>query len=479
MWIKRIINRLWESPTATSWMSYSTRALSLFIVLPLLLKNFGSAEIALWYLFSTIIALQGLLDMGFKVTFVRCISFAMAGATNITDVKISEKSDRLDSPNWELVGDIYASMKYVYKYLALILFVVLSGLGTWSMVKPISFVNDASSAWMAWLVIICVSTYRLHGTVYANYLEGLNKIALVRRWEAITSICSIISSIIVLIFVNDLLYLVIANQAWVAISVIRNAQLSKYVEDRRLVALDGNKAHDKALLAKIWPTAWKSGLSGFMSNGLNNLTSIAYAQIGDSSSVAAYLLALRLISQIREISMAPFYSKIPLMSRLRMQEKLTELTQLAQKGMFLSHLVFVVGVVIIGFGSNVFLELIDSKIEFVSGNLWLLISLAYFIHRYGAMHMQLYMTTNHVIAHIADGISGLIFVVVTAVLLKPLQLYAIPIGMISGYLGFYSWYSAYYSFKSLRVNYWKFEARTIGLPLVLFLIQLLVQNIKF
>mgnify|MGYP006210076807 CR=1 FL=1 len=53
-----MLNKVWNSPTITTWLSYSTRALSLFIVLPLILKKFSEAEIALWYLFATIIAMQ-------------------------------------------------------------------------------------------------------------------------------------------------------------------------------------------------------------------------------------------------------------------------------------------------------------------------------------------------------------------------------------------------------------------------------------
>lgn len=465
------LNKLWHSPTLMTWMSYSTKSLSLFIVLPLILKRFTEGEIALWYLFSTIISLQGLLDMGFRSTFVRLLSYAVGGAFEITTVVSTEVYNKnTGSPNWELTGKVYANMALIYGWLTAIVLLVMSTLGSWSMLHPVSFVKDAQSAWIAWGIIIIASAYKFYGSIYSNYLEGLNKIALVRRWEALTSIGSIACSIIALAVNDSLLILVFINQMWVIISVIRNYLLSRAVENNQFEKIKTNYPFDKILFNKLWPSVWRSGVSGFMSNGLSNMSSVLYAQIGNSSSVASYLLALRIISQVKEISMAPFYSKIPLFSRLRIQGDVKQLIQKAQRGMFLSHLVFAVGVITIGLISNYLLVYINSDTKFVSNELWLLISLAYFIHRFGAMHMQLYLTTNHVIGHIADGVSGVIFIGVTLLLINSYQIYAIPIGMIAGYAGFYAWYSAYFSYKSIHVNAFKFEYKVSLLPIVLLII---------
>ncbi|AUD04466.1 polysaccharide biosynthesis protein [Spirosoma pollinicola] len=471
MQIKLIANKLWNSPTIATWMSYSTKALSLFVVLPLILKRFSEGEVALWYLFSTIISLQGLLDMGFRNTFIRLISYAMGGATEITSVVSVKTPNKLsNTPNWELIGKVYANMSHIYSWLTIAVILIMITLGSWSMLRPISFVKDNGSAWVAWGVIIIASAYRFYGSIYSNYLEGLNKIALVRRWEALTSTASITCCIIALTINDSLLLLVFINQLWVILSVVRNYFLSRAVDDSQFKKIKTNYSFDYQFFSKIWPVAWKSGLSGFMSNGLSNLSSVLYAQVGNSASVASYLLALRIIAQIKEISMAPFYSKIPLYSRLRIQGDLPQLIQKAQRGMFLSHLVFTVGVIAVGLTSNYLLIYINSDIKFVPNELWLLLSLAYFIHRYGAMHMQLYLTTNHVVGHIADGISGIIFIGVTLLLINSYQIYAIPIGMIAGYLGFYAWYSAYYSYKSIHVSVFKFEYKVSLLPMLLLII---------
>lgn len=462
------MKRAWNSPTIMTWMSYSTKALSLFIVLPLILKNFSVGEISLWYLFSSIITLTSLADLGFKATFSRIIAFAIGGAQDVGIYKAGGVT-KINEPNWNLIEKISSNMNVIYFFLSILLLFLFAIFGSWALLKPISLVENKQEAWIAWGVIIFTSIIRFYGTIYQNYLEGLNKIALIRRIESFMSLGAILTTISVLLLGGSILQLVIALQIWVVLNVIRNWYLARIVEEGRYKAFK-KQSFDKVLFLKIWKPAWRAGLSGLMSNGLTHISGILYAQIGSVEMVAAYLLALKLITQIKEISMAPFYSKIPLLSRLRVEGKLELLKEKAQKGMFVGHIVFVLGVISVSLFSKQLLAMINSNITFVSNDFWLLLSAAFFVHRYGAMHMQLYLTTNHVISHIADGISGIIFCAVGFLLVDSFGIYAIPIGMLVGYLGFYAWYAAYHSLNSLSVGFLTFEKKGVLIPLVILII---------
>lgn len=471
--IKKTFLRGWNSPTIMTWMSYSTRALSLFIVLPLILKNFTAAEVTLWYLFSSIIMLLSLADLGFKSTFSRIISFAVGGAEDVGIQKGKDPTIREISINWVLIEKICSNMNLIYIYLTAFLLLLLTTIGTWSLIRPISAVSNQHEAWIAWGVVIISALIKFYGTVYQNYLEGLNKIAVIRRIESIMSLGSIISSIVVLLLGGSLLELVLTFQIWSVLNTIRNWFLARIVEEKRYRFFK-KQTFDIVLFRKIWKPAWRSGLSGFMSNGLTQLSGILYAQVGSPEIVAGYLLALRIVSQIKEISMAPFYSKIPMMARLRVEGNLKKLTQISQSGMFLGHIVFAVGVLGVAIFSESLLHVLDSNVSFVSNDFWGVLSIAFFVHRYGAMHMQLYLTTNHVISHIADGISGMLFIISSFILIKYIGLYAIPVGMLIGYLGFYSWYAAYHSLKSLNINFYSFEKKALILPFTIYMIVLFV-----
>ena len=124
--LKALFNKAWSSPTIMTWMSYSTKALSLFIVLPLILKNYSIEEINLWYLFSSIITLTSLADLGFKATFSRIIAFAMGGADDVGIYKGENLSGK-SGPNWKLIEKICSNMNIIYVFLTvflLILFVI-------------------------------------------------------------------------------------------------------------------------------------------------------------------------------------------------------------------------------------------------------------------------------------------------------------------------------------------------------------------
>lgn len=470
--VKNYFDKFWNSPTLMTWLSYSTKALSLFIVLPQVLKEFVPEDIVLWYLFFTIISLQSIADFGFRQTFSRLISYAFKGAKEIGVLKKDNADSEIkqdDQPNLSLLNNIVSTMKFIYFRLTIVAFILMGVLGSYSMVTPINNTSDSNSSWLCWFIVLFVSCISFYGKIYMNFLEGLNKIALVRRVETLTSIGSIITSIVVLYFAPSLLNLVIANQVWVLIVTIRDWYLCSTIDDNFYKKVSEKLPFDKELFKQIWQPAWRSGISGLMSVGLTNITGLIYAQIGTTFEVASYLLALRIINVIKEVSMAPFYSKIPLMAMLRVKNDISGLINVIKRGMFLSHLVYVVAFISVGLLSGTLLKLINSQVEFVSQPLWILLGLAFFAHRFGAMHMQVYMSTNHIISHIVDGISGVICIISTIFLSNYIGVYAIPVGMLIAYLGFFSWYAAKYSYNSLQVKFWEFEKSTSVVAVLLLL----------
>jgi hypothetical protein len=72
-------------------------------------------------------------------------------------------------------------------------------------------------------------------------LQGLNEIALVRRWEAITSIAAVLTSFAVLLLGGRLLVLVAATQVWSALGALRNRFLCQQVAYALVTSGPGQK----------------------------------------------------------------------------------------------------------------------------------------------------------------------------------------------------------------------------------------------
>jgi O-antigen/teichoic acid export membrane protein len=411
--MKSLVNitlvEIWNSPTLMTWGSFFSKSLSLIIVLPLILTRLSTEEIALWYLYMTIISFQMLIDIGFSPTFSRVIAYAMGGAV-VDDLK-SPKNKNNGQANWKTLELICSEMRVVYSRLGIIWPMLLFIFGTLALIKPVSHVQNTFSAWSAWVVILLVSTVVIRGNIYSSYLQGINQIALLRRWEAITSIGAIVTSFLVLILGGGLLGLVLAHQGWQLLNILRNRWLSGVVEDGRFKNFTRGRKNKKVFDA-VWPSAWRSGVGHFMTYGLVQASGILYAQVGFASGVASYLLGLRLIQTVSQFSQAPFYSKLPALARLFAENKKGGLVALAKSGMGLSYWCYVAGFIGLGISGEPLLKFIGSNADFPPPLLWSLLGLAFFVERYGAMHLQLYSITNHIIWHIANGIAGFIYILV-------------------------------------------------------------------
>ncbi len=457
-----------------TWGSFVARSLSLVVVLPLVLTRLNTAEIALWYLFTVVIGLQLLADVGFSPTFSRVIAYGMGGLSTfeIKDLRNLKTSAILAEANWETIEKICSTMRAIYLRLTLISIFLLSTIGTWAMLRPISKMSDPRFGWIAWGVILLTSGFTLLGNSYSSYLQGLNQIALLRRWEILTSLGAIGTSLIVLLAGGGLLGLVVANQSWLILNILRDYWLCLKVKGGRFRNFTGQKI-DIVVFEAVWPSAWRSGLGVFMSYGLVQLSGVIYSQFGTASGVASYLLALRLMQMISQFSQAPFYSKLPLLAKLRSEGNLEQQIKVAKRGMNLAYWTYVAGFIALGLFANPLLRLVGSNVEFVTPLLWGVMGLSMFAERYGAMHILLYSTNNHIVWHIATGVSGVIYLIVSLSLFKKIGVYSFPVGTLTSYLCFYCWYSALHSYKTFGLKFWDFEKSTLFSPLICLMIFLL------
>ena len=70
---------------------------------------------------------------------------------------------------------------------------------------------------------------------------------------------------------------------------------------------------------------------------------------------------------------------------------------------------------------------------------------------------------------VTDSASGAIYFIVSLLLLPLLEVIAFQVGMLAGYLGFYSWYCARISYAAVNVRFLAFERSTVLAPLLVIL----------
>lgn len=473
-----IINRLWSSPTFTTWASFAARTCNLVFILPLVLRQFSAEEIALWQVLSTLISLQLLADAGLGPTFARLISYAMAGVEDLSTVTPRLGGSKGQPPNWDLLRRICGTMRAFYARSSWIIGVVLLVGGTIALVRPIRHLGAGTGlvataahphpatpgeSWIAWGIVFVTTMVSFRANGYSAILQGTNHVALLRRWEALFGLGSIGSSAIALWSKGGLLALVISNQLWFVLGAWRNRRLARHVLDGRFNPFP--KPHlESGIFEAAWPAIWRAGTGSFMAFGFIYIGGLLVAQSRDSATVASYLVAVRLVQSFSAISQAPFYTKLPVLSRLWAEGRTEEQLRVAASGMRLSLWTFVIPFILMGLFGAWGLRLIGSHTPFPGAGTWSLMGAAVLLERYGAMHLQLYSSTNRIVWHVANGVAGVIFAAVAFATYPFLNVAALPFGMLCGNAGFYAWYCSRLSHRAFSLPWPQFDWKTAGGP---------------
>lgn len=429
--------------------SLLVRAGSMVLLMPIALRVLEPAEIAVWQLFVSALGFALMFDLGLAPTTLRMVALAQGG-----------KYTNLGADPTAATRKLLATQQWLYPRLALVAVLLIAGMATPALIKPISQCADARSAWLAWGFVLIGTWASFVGNGTASALQGMDCIALVRRWEMATGLAQTISGALALLLGGGLLGLIITYQVFALLGAARNRWLLQTLHPE----LKPTTGFDKAVFREIWPATWRSGLGVLLSHGLMQLTNFWYAQVAPATQVAAYLLALRLITLISQLSQAPFYSQIPKLARMAAGGARHELQELAQLSMRRALWIFSGGAIALLIAAPAVLKLIGSKTPLPGEDILLPLALAFFFERYGAMHLQLHSLGNVIVWHIANGITAAILIAALIIMYPLIGAMALPVSMLIAYALFYAIYCSRLSLRSLGSPRVVFERRTALFP---------------
>lgn len=453
-----------------TWGNLGARLLGFLVLLPLALSRLTVEEANLWFLFQALLALQRMADFGFTPTFIRVVSYARAGAVDgqaapvgLNPLVAGENS----------VRRVIATMRKIYNRLSLIAFALVAIGGSLAVINPISQLDAIEVGWSAWAIVAVSGILIFRGGVFGAYMQGAEQIALYQRWEFVTGLLSIIAAIAALLFGGGLLLLVATLQAGSILGVLVTRRLAiRYSPD---ASWSEPPIADREIVDVVWPAAWRSGLGISMTFGVVQGIGIGYAQIASPAQSAAFLLAQRVIRTLSTFANAPFYTRLPNMSRLYAEGRWPELVESARAGMLRANWVLVAGILAIGFTADQLFALVGSQTPFVTMDVWWLLGLATLVERIGAMHLQLYSTTNNIVWHFVATVTGGIMLFTVPLSYYWFDVVGLPLGILVAYTIFFTPYS-------LKRSYTAFQMRPVhmdGLASIVPLTLLLSVSIAF
>jgi O-antigen/teichoic acid export membrane protein len=455
---------IWHSPTMMTWMGHVAKSLQLIVVMPLAFMHLSAEDVTIWLMLLTLVSLQVLGDMGFTPTFTRALSIAFSGAPDLRGQNTEHIAEEESAPRAEFVSDIVGTMRLIFLRVSIGATITLAAIGSAFLFGPIQKAGADEWAWAAWFVVLTSSMFAYYGNSYVSYLQAAQCIPQIHRLRTFTTLFAMIGMVLVLGLELGLFALVFVQQLFqIALIILyrRSAQKAGMMCSLPLV-----KAN-REIFSYVWSATWRSGLGVLFGFAVIQGSGLIYAQNAPAEKAAAYLLLLRLVQSVSSFSQAPFYSKLPELSRLWANRQAENLRRLAARGMQFAYIVYVLGVVGLGVFFPILLHEFGSDIAFPDQLLWVLFGIGGLIERFGAMHIQVYSLTNHIVWHKANGVTGILFIFVSMILVPYIDTYGFAIGYIVANIGFYSWYSALKSYRVLATNFVEFDLKIVIAPLAI------------
>lgn len=459
--------RGYESPVVTTWASLALKLSSHAIILPMALNKLGVAELNLWLLFYSFAAIGMLLDFGFSATFIRFVAYSQDSKTSVGCEANAPSAHNFESYN---LATIIGAMVFVYRRLALICGLSLAVFGSFAIAKPIGEVPDAAVAWSAWAVTIVGTTLTLNNSMYGAFLQGSKNIALYRRWESVTGLFAILAALICLSLSSSLLYLVVALQVAPVVGMVVYRWLANRFEFNRLYEEGKVTSRHEPVIVYIWSAAWRSGLGVAATIGAVNGGNVLLAQFLPASILAPYLLAQRIIAATVAFASPQFHTAIPRFVRLFKQGDAAGLIGDAGRRFIRTNWSLAIALVTIAFIGSFLLQVIGSEVNFISIDIWMILTVGAILERSGAMHIQLYSLTNKILWHIANGVTGLIILMFLYPALVYAGLYGVSVVVAFAYAVFYVPFCMVHSYRQYSLTFSDFDFKGLFGPLIFVLV---------
>lgn len=156
--------------------SYLAQFLSMgvgVITLPFILNKLSADEIGLNYILITVGSVIALVDLGFAPQFARNFTYVFSGVQQLQKEGIGPKGEKI---NYELLGYLLKTARYIYGILALIALILLLCVGTPYVYKTTNGFIAVPNAQYIWLVYSMGVLFQIFYSYYSSMLLGAGKI---------------------------------------------------------------------------------------------------------------------------------------------------------------------------------------------------------------------------------------------------------------------------------------------------------------
>jgi len=287
---RAILDRLRSSTVVWSWLYNGARLASGILLLPLVLRKLPEAELGMYYVLLSLVALVPLVDFGFGPTIGRFVSYAMGGAEAIQAHGIAKRGTS-SAPNYDLLWQLLFTTRRLYGILVLVLFVVLGLWGTYMVELRIQETASPALTRLAWGVTFVSALFDIYAGWWGVYLSNMNQVLAATRIGLLSMATRLTIACGLLLLGAGLLSLPVGSFC--------GSLLSRTLSRRRCLHLLAGHPRPSAVhlmeyLRILWPNSWRVGvyfISGYLIVNAN--TAICLRVLGLAAN-AQYGLSVQL-----------------------------------------------------------------------------------------------------------------------------------------------------------------------------------------
>lgn len=391
------------------------------LLLPFILHKMPAETVGIWNIFQVITALVSLLDMGFRPSFARNVSYIFSGVKTL-QVNGVAHVDSDSEVDYALMKSLLASMQKFYRWIALAVFVLLATAGTAYFYYILGKYNgDRHDAMVAWGLLIAINCYNLYTLYYDALLTGKGY---VMRSQQITILGQgvYMGIAIGLIYAGFGLTAIVSAQL---ISIIIRRVLSYRVfftdeMKRRLAEIPDEQLQET--FHAIAPNAVKVGLTyigGFLVNKSAVLMGSAFLTL---TEVACFGITVQVMDILARCSMVLYQSWSPKIAQSRAENDYSKLRYYYKYCTLCLIGIYIMGGLTWIAGGAWALELIGSQTQFVATPMLIAMLVISMLEHNHAVSAGFIMADNRIPFFIPSLLSGAATVILLWLFLQPLHL---------------------------------------------------------
>lgn len=422
------------------------------LLLPFVLRYLAADEVGLWYVFLALASLAQLLEFGFQPTIVRQSSYVHAGARGLQAHGLPTGTG--GEVDLQLLADLVAASRRIYRYVALGAAVVLWGIGSAYLVTLAPADRALGPLIVAWLVFSAGAVLNFYFGYFNGLLQGRGQVTAANQVIVVGRGALVVFAIPLLIAGYALYGLAVAFLASAVVGRVFAAR-AFYATARRDSEYLRSHAGDSSRLARtLWGSAWRLGLTqvgAFLVLRANIFVASTFLGL---SAAAAYGLSLQLFSVLSSLAMVLASLLLPRMNALRVVGDRDGLRRAYCTGLLFAWIAFSVGGTLVLAAGPPILARIGSNTALVSGP-WLALLFVIFLLELNHSVSATYITTGNRVPFVAAAlVSGLGIVALSIALvhLTSLQVGALVLAQGLVQLAYNNWKWPYEVARELQCS---------------------------